>query len=150
VAPFVAQRLEGERIDINKIYTHLEYLQTKYDYLIIEGAGGIKVPITEQEGHIYTYADLIYETGIPVIIVSRAGLGTINHTVLTVDTLNLINAQIKGIILNGYTGKDISENTNPDVIAQMTGVNILALCNNSDIPVEECYRRLSRAIWQIF
>ncbi|NPA57674.1 MAG: dethiobiotin synthase, partial [Aquificae bacterium] len=120
VAPLVAQQLEGKEIDINRIYTHLDYLQSRYDYLIVEGAGGIKVPITERDGQIYTYLDFVYETGLAVLIVARAGLGTINHTSLTVDVLNYINADIKGIILNGYTGEDVSERTNPEVIYQMT------------------------------
>ncbi|NPA16516.1 MAG: dethiobiotin synthase [Aquificae bacterium] len=150
VAPFVAQQLEGEEIDINRLYAHLDSLQSKYEYIIVEGAGGLKVPITEQYGQIYTYADFIYETGLPVLIVAQAGLGTINHTALTVDVLNFINAEIRGIILNGYTGEDISEDTNPEVIAQMTGVDILALCSRSDTPVDECYYRLLGVLELIF
>jgi len=150
VAPLIAQRIEGKDINLNNIYTHLDKLRSKYDYLIVEGAGGIKVPITEQYGQIYTYTDFIYETGLPVLIVSRAGLGTINHTALTVDVLNFINADIRGIILNGYTGEDISEDTNPEVITQMTGVDILTLCSRSNTPIEECYNGLSGILERIF
>ncbi len=137
VAPLVAERLEGNKIDMAKIYFHLDKLRKSYDYLIVEGAGGIKVPITEEDGNIITYLDFVYETFLPVVIVSRAGLGTINHTVLTVDALNLINADIRGIVINGYTGETVSERTNPEVMYEMTGVPVLAVINKMKNPIED-------------
>ncbi|WP_457639433.1 dethiobiotin synthase [Persephonella sp.] len=150
VAPYVAEKLEDSQIDIELLYAHLDYLKAKYDYLIVEGAGGIRVPITEHFGQIITYADFVYEASLPVLVVARAGLGTINHTVLTVDVLNFINADIKGIIINGYSGRDISEDSNPEVIAEMTGIDILAVCSQSEDPVEECYYRLLGVVDLIF
>ena len=150
VSPLVAQELEDTEINVDLILSHLEQLKRKYDFLIVEGAGGIKVPITEEEGRIITYLDLVYEASLPVLIVSRAGLGTINHTVLTVDALNSINAQIKGIIITGFKGEEPSEKKNPEVIQMMTGVDILAVCNKSDDPVNECFKKLKPVINVIF
>ncbi|MBK3332610.1 dethiobiotin synthase [Persephonella atlantica] len=136
VAPLVAERLEGKKIDMARIYSHLDKLKRSYEYLVVEGAGGIKVPITEEDGNIVTYLDFVYETFLPVVVVSRAGLGTINHTVLTVDVLNSVNIEIKGIIVNGYTGDSISERTNPEIIHEMTGVPVISVINRMDNPME--------------
>jgi Dethiobiotin synthetase len=69
----------------------------------VEGAGGVLVPIKEN----YTYRELIKDLNIPVLLVSRASLGTINHTLLTLEALK--DANILGIVMNGFTGNDISE-----------------------------------------
>jgi len=142
VAPYTATLLEGIDIDIDLIKKHLENLKNKYDFVIVEGAGGVAVPIKID----YTYLDFIKETKIPVLVVSRSKLGTINHTYLTVKALKDINADIKGIIINEYEGNDISEKTNPEIIEKMTNIPILAICNKSDNPTEECYKKLLNKI----
>ncbi len=122
-APLVAEREEGIKINIEKIKEYLERLKKKYDVLIVEGAGGIMVPITQINGGIYTYLDFVKETKLPVIIVSRANLGTINHTVLTVNALKNINAEIEAVILNQASkNPDLAEKTNPQIIKEMTGI----------------------------
>ena len=150
VSPLVAQDFESVKIDIERILFYLDDLKRKYDFLIVEGAGGIKVPITQHEGRIVTYLDIVYEASLPVLIVSRAGLGTINHTVLTVDALNSVNAQIKGIIINGFKGEELSEEKNPEVIQMMTGVDVLAICCESKDPVNECYKKIEPVMDIIF
>ncbi|NPA13257.1 MAG: dethiobiotin synthase [Aquificae bacterium] len=148
VAPLVAQMEEGIQIDMERVYSHIDTLKTRYDYLIIEGAGGIKVPITEEDGRVITYLDMVAEYQLPTLVVARAGLGTINHTALTVDALNSVDANIVGIVLNGYTGEDISEKTNPYIIQMMTGIDILALCKQSEKPIKECYNQLKGFLWR--
>jgi dethiobiotin synthetase len=124
VAPLVAEREEKIKIDIQKIKKHLTYLKEKYDVLIVEGAGGIMVPITEKDNSIYTYLDFVKETNLPVIIVGRANLGTINHTVLTVNALKSVNAKIEAIILNQASkNPDLAEKTNPQIIKEMIKFN---------------------------
>lgn len=150
VAPIVAEEVEYKEIQMDKIYSHLEQLRGRYEYLIVEGAGGIKVPITEEDGQIITYLDFVYESSLPVLVVSRAGLGTINHTVLTVDALSSVNADIKGIVLNDYTGENLSEKRNPEIIHLMTGIEILGICSRSHKPVEECISKLEPVIDFIF
>jgi len=150
VAPLVAERLEGKKIDMARIYSHLDRLKRSYEYLVIEGAGGIKVPITEEGGNIITYLDFVYETFLPVVIVSRAGLGTINHTVLTVDALNTINAEIKGIVVNGYTGETVSEKTSPQIIHEMTGISVLCVVNKAKNPIEYIHEYFPEIIDAVF
>jgi dethiobiotin synthetase len=150
VAPIVAEKLEHKKIVLEKIYSHLDHLKSKYEYLIIEWAGGIKVPITRKDGKIITYLDFVYETKLPVLIVSRAGLGTINHTALTTEALTNINAKIKGIILNKFTGKEISEPFNKEIIEEMTGINVISVCSTSLNPEENCIIALKNYIRDIF
>lgn len=136
LAPYPASLIEGKEVDIDKIVQHFRYLQSKYDFLIVEGAGGVYVPIKRE----FTYVDLIKMLDIPVLIVSRAKLGTINHTVLTIKALE--GVKILGVVMNGFSGDDISEQTNPQIIQEMTGIKILGMCDFSTNPVDECYRKL--------
>lgn len=144
VAPYPASEIEGVEIDLEKIKQQYEYLKQKYEFLIVEGAGGVYVPITKN----YTYVDMVKEFNLPVLVVSRAKLGTINHTVLTVKALK--GVKIAGIVMNGFDGSDISEETNPRVIYEMTGIPIIAKCFSSKNPVEECYRCLKPAFETIY
>ncbi len=144
VAPLVAEEEEEKKIDINKINEHLKKLKEKYEFLIVEGAGGIAVPITRIDNRIYTYLDFIYENRLPTLVVSRANLGTINHTYLTLKALKDKNIKILGIILNGISeNPSLAEITNPNLIRKMTGVNIWSICKyREDDPIIECYGKL--------
>jgi len=136
VAPYVATIMEDGDVDLDKIIKHYEYLVQKYDFVIVEGAGGVLVPIKEN----YTYRELIKDLNISVLLVSRASLGTINHTLLTLEALK--DANILGVVMNGFTGKDISEEKNPEVIEKFSKVKVMAKCNKSENPANECYEKL--------
>ena len=143
VAPFVAEEEEGIKIDINKIKKHLAKLKEKYELLIVEGAGGVAVPITKVNGKIYTYLDFAYENNLPTLVVARANLGTINHTYLTVKALKEKNIKILGIVLNGLSDNpSLAEKTNPYIIREMTGVDIWCICKHKKNSIEECYKKL--------
>jgi dethiobiotin synthetase len=123
LAPYSAI-LEGE-LTLRKedIIENFRKLSGKYEVVLVEGAGGVAVPILED----YTYGDLARELNLNVLIVARATLGTINHSVLTVEYLRGKNVPIIGLILNGFRGQDPSERTNPEVIYQMTGLKPLCI-----------------------
>ena len=92
VSPHLAARLEGRTIDLSAI------AWPESDGMIIaEGAGGIMVPLNEKE----FILDLIIRLAAPVLVVARSGLGTINHTLLTVDRLRYSGAEVRGVVLNG-------------------------------------------------
>jgi|ETNmetMinimDraft_2_1059921.scaffolds.fasta_scaffold06239_4 dethiobiotin synthetase len=126
-SPHLAAEKENKEIDKQIILTKIQELKSKYDYLLIEGAGGLLVPITRS----YTIADLMKEIGEPVIVVARAALGTINHTSLTIEALKARDIQIKGIILNQYKDSEI-EKDNKRIIAETYDVKILATIPQSD------------------
>jgi dethiobiotin synthetase len=87
-------------------------LSNKYDITIIEGAGGIMVPIRKN----YLFLDLMKDLALPVIIVSRPGLGTINHTLLTIEAARNRGIEIIGVIINCSANikKDIREDKSSD------------------------------------
>ena len=96
LSPHLAAQKTGEKIDPEKI------IKPSISSLIVEGAGGIMVPINDE----YQMIDLIFELDLPVIIVARSTLGTINHTCLTVQALKNEGIPILGVIMNGPLNPD--------------------------------------------
>ena len=124
LAPYAAAKLEGKRIHKKKILTSFRNLTDKHDFLIVEGCGGFLVPITST----YMVSDLAVDMKLPVIIVAKAGLGTINHTLLTLDHARRAGLKVIGVIIN-KTGRNIqmSEKTNPQVIEAFGRAPILGV-----------------------
>ncbi|MGE5174465.1 MAG: dethiobiotin synthase [Betaproteobacteria bacterium] len=125
LAPSSAAKLAGKEIVPGRILHAFRILSSKHDFMIVEGAGGIMVPLW----HKYTYLDLARTMGLPVIVVTRPSLGTINHTLLTVAALREKGLEIAGIVIN-YAQKrraGLAENTSPSVIEEMSGVRILGI-----------------------
>jgi dethiobiotin synthetase len=92
--------------------------------LIVEGAGGLFVPIKRD----YFMLDLIEALRTPVIIVARPALGTINHTLLTVQTARARALDVAGVIINDCPPRpSVAERTNPDVIRRYAGVRLLGV-----------------------
>lgn len=114
-SPHLAAKLDDITIDIKKIKAP----KTKNN-LIIEGAGGLLVPLNNND----TIADLI-QPDYKVIVVSRHYLGSINHTLLTIEALKQRNIAIAGIIFNGDENKATEE-----IILNKTGVNCIGRIEN--------------------
>lgn len=121
VSPHLAAKLENVEITKEKIINQYNELINKYDYVIVEGAGGIVVPLIDNTYFVY---DLIKDLNIDVAIVSRAGVGTINHTVLTNEFLKKLNINAKGIFINKYHG-EFYEDYNIQVIKDLTKIEIV-------------------------
>lgn len=122
LAPYIAAKLLKRKTRLSNIFSAYKKLSKKHDLLLVEGIGGVLVPITKK----YLVADLIKDLKIPAIIVSRAGLGTLNHTLLTIEALRKRKVDILGVIMNGFTGKELSEKTNAEVISSLSKVPVLA------------------------
>lgn len=137
LAPSVAAKLEGRRIDLRKVFANYESLISSYDVVLVEGAGGLLVPIKQD----YFVADLAKELGLPVVIVARLGLGTINQSLLTVRQAR--GLRIAGIVLNDTTGKrGLAEKTNVVEIPRLTGVPLLGVVSRGAKDAREICRRL--------
>ncbi|MCL8209447.1 MAG: dethiobiotin synthase [Actinomycetia bacterium] len=123
VAPWVASQVTGRSIDWEPIVEAARALAARHEVLLVEGAGGIAVPIRADA----TMADLASRLGLPVLVVARAQLGTLNHTVLTVHYARARGLRVVGLILNGGRGPDadLAERTNPGLLTAMTGLPIL-------------------------
>lgn len=94
LSPHAAAGRQGVRIELAAITTPARHEDR---HLIIEGAGGIMVPLNETE----TMADLIRQIDVPVLLVARSTLGTINHTLLSLEKLRRIGADVLGVVMNG-------------------------------------------------
>jgi len=95
-SPHLAARMAGERIELDKILASAEWLAGRYGRLVLEGAGGLAVPLNESQ----TMLDLISELRMPVLLVGHSGLGTINHTLLSLEALRRRGCDVAGVMLN--------------------------------------------------
>jgi dethiobiotin synthetase len=124
LAPGVAAAREGVAVDLSRIAAALWELSRRYEFLVVEGAGGLYVPLIGNE---FLVLDLIRWFSLPLLVVARAGLGTINHTALTVMAARQAGVEVAGIILNrGSKTPGLAEQTNPGIIEAITGRPILA------------------------
>lgn len=125
LAPSVAARIENREIDLSCIETAFAALQQKYDFVIVEGVGGIAVPLRDD----FLVVHLIYQLQLPILIVAQAGLGTLNHTLLTVAFAQQFGLQIAGIVLNNPLPAvaGLAEATNPVEIEKLTNIPVLGV-----------------------
>ncbi|SDH87210.1 dethiobiotin synthase [Alteribacillus persepolensis] len=123
-SPYVAAKQEEISVRLEDVLKHWEAMKDKHDCFIVEGAGGISVPMGEN----FLVSDIIHALQLPVIIVARPDLGTINHTFLTVHYAKSIGARIAGIVINGKReGAGLAERTNPTLIEKLTGVPVIGI-----------------------
>lgn len=136
LAPTVAARRAGVTIDPARLEAAYTALARQYGLVLVEGAGGLAVPVTDA----LNMADLAAAWRLPVLVVARPGLGSINHTVLTVCYARAKGLQVLGVVINGYPATPgVAEVTNPAVIAAMTGVPLLGVLPHlPDVDVEAC------------
>ncbi|MGE7022243.1 dethiobiotin synthase [Solibacillus cecembensis] len=107
-SPHFAAQLEGQQIDIQRILQQINRLQKMVDIVICEGAGGIFVPLDAKGEE--TFLDVIMQSQLPVVVVTRTKLGTINHTLLTLEVLKSRGIEVLGIAFNGDTGSAMERN----------------------------------------
>lgn len=98
VSPHIAAEASGVRIDLARIQPPRDLAKP----VIVEGAGGILVPVNDSE----LMLDLARHLGFPIVIAARAALGTINHTLLTVQALRCAKMAVKGVVMIGKRNKD--------------------------------------------
>jgi len=131
-SPVASSAIENKPLDFSKIPEAYKKITDTVDLVIVEGIGGVRVPLTIDIDLI----DLAVEFHLPVIIVARPNLGTINHTLMTIDCLRSANLKIAGVIINGYdytkSQYPDAENTAPQIIAECGDVDILA-----NVPYDE-------------
>ena len=126
LAPHLAARAEGKEIDKKLLRDGLDYWRTRSDIVLVEGAGGLLSPLGDND----YVADLAHDFGLPLIVVARNSLGTINHTLLTIHAAKTLHGGLKvaGIILNhpAPSGNDSSVDSNRQEIEIRTSVPVLA------------------------
>lgn len=124
LAPYVAGKLEGKNVTIEEVLNHWEKIRRKHEFFIVEGAGGISVPLGKQ----FLVSDLIKAMQLPLVIVARPNLGTVNHVFLTVQYAKSLGLPVAGVVINGISDHpDLAEKTNPELIEELCGVPILGI-----------------------
>lgn len=137
LAPAVAAEQERRPPDYAALAQSLEAIVAASDVLLIEGIGGLLVPLDSQ----HTVLDLATWLGYPVLVVARAALGTLNHTAMTVTLLRQRGCRIAGLVVNAgpapsQAQPDPSSETNPTWLQRMNRVPLLAQLPRCDPPVD--------------
>lgn len=132
VSPHLAAKINDQPIDFAKVTADFKRALAKYDYLTMEGSGGIICPLRWDNQQHVILDDLVKKLDLGVLIIADAGLGTINAAVLTIEHLLCRNIPIKGIIFNNYIPHDLMQDDNERMIEEMTGIKVLAKVKKGD------------------
>ena len=101
-SPLLAARLEGRAVDLDAISSAVRACAQRHDIVLVEGAGGLCVPLTED----MLTVDFVAQEGWPVILVTSGRLGAINHTLLSLEALKVRDIPLAGIVLNDFPKAD--------------------------------------------
>jgi dethiobiotin synthetase len=124
VSPHLAAEMAGEEIDADLLERVAEDAAADADAIVCEGVGGLMVPLRPD----YLVRNLAAELGHPVVIVAGSGLGTINHTLLTIEAAWAAELEISAVVLNRWPAKPGRlEESNRETIAELTGIDVLTL-----------------------
>ncbi len=130
-SPHLASRLEGNPVRMDVVKERFGEVCRKYDYVTVEGSGGILCPICF-DGEKIWLEDVIKALGLACLVVADAGLGTINSVVLTVEYMRGKGIPVKGLIFNRFHPGDIMEADNIRMCEYMTGLKALACVKDGD------------------
>jgi dethiobiotin synthetase len=124
-APIVAAEIEDRRIDYARIEDAYLFICENHDVVIVEGIGGIRVPISPR----VDVLELADQFQMPVVVVARPNLGTINHTLLTADAIRINDLPFAGVVISGYKPDttDPAEKTAAQVISEFDDIKILSV-----------------------
>jgi len=123
IAPSAAAEMEHVKIEFSRIAAAYHRLAEEHDFMIVEGAGGLMVPLAGG----LLIADLVKLLDLPLLVVARPNLGTVNHTILTCFVARELGLEVKGTIINNYPDSpDSAESTAPHLIDSLSGFPLLA------------------------
>jgi dethiobiotin synthetase len=124
VSPHLAAELAGAPIDPAELVAFARAAAAESDAIVVEGVGGLMVPLT----HGYLIRDLAVDLRLPVVIAARTGLGTINHTLLTLDAARSAGLRVAGIAMTPWrSAPSAIERSNRDTVERVGGVPVSCL-----------------------
>ena len=132
VSPHLAAQRSGMPIDFDKVRRDFQAALTRYDYLTMEGSGGIICPLRWDEMQHVVLDDLVKDLGLGTLVIADAGLGTINAVVLTIEHLRMRNIPVAGVIFNNSHPGDFMEEDNAVMVKELTGVDVVAYVKKGD------------------
>ena len=133
LAPAVAAERLKETIDWTPVERSLRAIERDSDVIVVEGVGGIMVPMDAK----HTMLDVATWLKIPAVVVARPNLGTINHTILTVEALRRAEVPVAGVVINRYPAENagVAEETNPRAIEKWGKIPVLCLVPDVKEPI---------------
>lgn len=134
-SPHLASRVEGHPVEMSVVKQGFDAVCSAYEYVTMEGSGGILCPICFDEQEIWL-EDVIRELGLSCILIADAGLGTINSVVLTVEYMRSRGIEVTGIIFNHYHPGDIIEEDNIVMCEYRTGLKVVACVQDGDTDLD--------------
>lgn len=117
LAPAVAARRADDPIDYDDLLADTREALAESEVGVLEGAGGLRVPLSNDPPR--EIVDLVADLDVPALVVARSGLGTLNHTSLTVEALRRREIPVAGVALNRYQGDSVAARTNPAELERM-------------------------------
>ena len=135
VSPHLAAKLEGNPVKLIKVIGGLKYVLENYEYVTLEGSGGILCPICFDDKELWLQ-DIITACGAPCLLVADAGLGTINSAGLTAFYMKEKGIPLKGIIFNNFIPGDVMHEDNIRMCEHLTGLKVLACVKNGDMDID--------------
>ncbi|MFN3476296.1 MAG: dethiobiotin synthase [Candidatus Methylomirabilales bacterium] len=142
-APAVAAEKEGITIQLQAIVEKFQALSARHQLTIVEGAGGLLVPLTRREDNTH----LILALNVPVLVVARASLGTINHTLLTINWAKALGIQILGVVINDPMGNlSQTERENLQALVERLPVPLLGIVPHLPLSFHEVLDRVEPAL----
>ena len=134
-SPHLASRIEGHPVEMQVVRQGFYALVPQYDYITVEGSGGILCPICFDEAKIQL-EDVIKDLHLSCIMIADAGLGTINNVVLTYEYMKAHNLPVKGVIFNNYHPGNVMEDDNIRMCQYMTKLPVLAKVQPGDTQLD--------------
>jgi len=124
-APIVAAEIENRPIDYSRIEDAYRFICDNHDIVIVEGIGGIRVPVSRR----VDVLELADQFKLPIVVVARPNLGTINHTLLTADAIRINDLPFAGVVISGYKPDtaDPAEQTAARIISEFDDIKILSV-----------------------
>lgn len=126
LAPWPAARMERKTVDVNLIMNCYRELDRRHDFMVVEGAGGLMVPLKRD----FFMKDLIARMKLAAIVVAKPDLGMLNHTLLTVNALKNEGIPLAGIVINNWKGKSFAERSNPQILRKILDRNVMVVPHN--------------------
>ena len=142
LSPHLAARGENRFASLDKILKDFNSLRGNYDYVLSEGAGGIICPVVWEKNDHLMYLDILKALKLNAVVVADAGLGTINHTVLTISYLKQNSIKVKGVILNNFDNSSVMHSDNLQMIEEISGTNVIATLGKGDNKLNLRYQKM--------
>jgi dethiobiotin synthetase len=144
LAPAIAADRAGRPLDWEAIDRAIKIMSRDSDVMVVEGVGGVMVPMDAR----HTFLDVAAWLKAPAVIVARPGLGTINHTLLTINALRSRGVKVAGIIINRYPTDTpgTAEETNPRAIEKWGRTSILCVVPESTMPADQALQPIPGAM----